>query len=70
MAPGPYSVETWVWSTHEAIFRGPRLSLDVTPTLIFDGSVQLNPSMSLHRVTEGLTAGTSGFTDDVTQKAS
>ncbi len=70
VAPGPYSVETWVWSTHESVFRGPRLSLDVTPTLIFDGSVQLNPTMSLQPAADDSGAGTPGFTVDLTQKAS
>ncbi len=70
VAPGPYSVETWVWATHESLFRGPRLSLDVTPTVTFDGSVQLNPTMSLHRVPEDVSTRVHGFVDDLTQKAS
>ena len=70
VAPGPYSVETWVWSTHESTYRGPRLSLDVTPTLIFDGSVQLNPTMSLHRVGADLSVAPVDRLDDLTQKAS
>ncbi len=70
VAPGPYSIDTWVWSTHDATYRGPRLSLDVTPTTIFDGTVQLNPTMSV--ITVGNEAGhvVPGFIDDLTQKAS
>lgn len=70
VAPGPYSIETWVWSTHESTYRGPRLSLDVTPTLIFDGSVQLNPTMSLQSVVAERSAAHLEFGDDLTQKAS
>jgi hypothetical protein len=50
VSAGPYSIETWIWSTHDATFRGPRLSLDVTPTMLFDGTVQLNPRMSIQPI--------------------
>ncbi len=56
VSAGPYSIETWIWSTHDATYRGPRLSLDVTPTTLFDGTVQLNPRMSIEQLggTEGV----------------
>ena len=70
VAPGPYSIDTFVWSTHDATYRGPRLSLDVTPTAIFDGSVQLNPQMSLIPVAHDVSSEARGFIDDLTKKAS
>lgn len=47
VAPGPYSIETAVWAEHDALYSGPRLALEVTATRVFDGTVQLNPSMTL-----------------------
>ena len=47
VAPGPYSIETQVWAEHHTLFSGPRLNLEVTATRVFDGTVQLNPSMTL-----------------------
>ena len=70
VAPGPYSIDTFVWATHDATYRGPRLSLDVTPTTIFDGTVQLNPQMTLIPVAHDVTGDAVGFVDDLTQKAS
>ena len=70
VAPGPYSIDTFVWATHDATYRGPRLSLDVTPTTIFDGTVQLNPQMALIPVAHDVTGDAVGFVDDLTQKAS
>ena len=70
VAPGPYSIDTFVWATHETTYRGPRLSLDVTPTTIFDGSVQLNPQMELIPVAHDMTHDAVDFVDDLTQKAS
>jgi hypothetical protein len=52
VSPGPYSIETAVWSEHHAIYSGPRLALEVTATRVFDGTVQLNPSMTLSTVRE------------------
>jgi lipopolysaccharide transport system ATP-binding protein len=49
VAPGPYSIETSVWAEHHALYRGPRLALEVTPTRVFDGTVQLNPTIALTR---------------------
>ena len=70
VAPGPYSLDTWVWSTHDPTFRGPRLSLEVTPTILFDGTVQLNPTMSLTPIASD--SFSAGFTalNDLTKKAS
>ena len=70
VAPGPYSIDTFVWATHDATYRGPRLSLDVTPTTIFDGTVQLNPQMALIPVAHDVAGDAVGFVDDLTQKAS
>ena len=70
VAPGPYSIDTFVWSTHDATYRGPRLSLDVTPTTIFDGTVQLNPQMALIPLAHNVSSDAAGFVDDLTQKAS
>jgi ABC-type polysaccharide/polyol phosphate transport system ATPase subunit len=70
VAPGPYSIDTWVWSTHDATYRGPRLPIEVTPTSIFDGSVQFNPSM---RVVPGQVDASStvvAIVPDRSQKAS
>lgn len=70
VSPGPYSIDTFVWSTHESTYRGPRLSLDVTPTSIFDGIVQLNPTMSVTPITTAAGGIDADFIDDLTQKAS
>jgi ABC-type polysaccharide/polyol phosphate transport system ATPase subunit len=70
VAPGPYSIDTWVWATHEATYRGPSLSLEVTPTMSFDGTVQLNPTMSLLSPTADSGGIVAGFEADLTQKAS
>ena len=48
VSPGPYSIETAVWAEHHTLYAGPRLALEVTPTRQFDGTVQLNPSFTLH----------------------
>jgi ABC-type polysaccharide/polyol phosphate transport system ATPase subunit len=47
VAAGSYSIETWVWVEHTGLYRGPSLALDVTPTFMFDGTVQLNPTVAL-----------------------
>lgn len=70
VAPGPYSIDTWVWATHEATYRGPTLSLDVTQTKMFDGTVQLNPTISLLSGSADVGGTVAGFIDDLTQKAS
>ena len=49
VSAGSYSIETWVWVEHSALYRGPRLSLEVTATLNFDGTVQMNPTFELRQ---------------------
>lgn len=44
---GSYSIETWVWAEHHGLYRGPNLALDVTDTRRFDGTVQMNPVLTL-----------------------
>ena len=70
VAPGPYSLDTWVWSTHDPTFRGPRLPLDVTPTILFDGTVQLNPTMTLTPVPSDAFSTSFTALNDLTKKAS
>jgi ABC-type polysaccharide/polyol phosphate transport system ATPase subunit len=70
VAPGPYSIDTWVWSTHDATYRGPRLPLEVTPTRIFDGTVQFNPMMSVTAVAAEVSAALNPTLADLSQKAS
>jgi ABC-type polysaccharide/polyol phosphate transport system ATPase subunit len=53
VAPGPYTIETWVWAEHHATYRGPRLALDVRPGFEFDGLVQLNPSIAIEDLPRG-----------------
>ncbi|MBC7842775.1 MAG: ABC transporter ATP-binding protein [Gemmatimonadaceae bacterium] len=70
VAPGPYSLDTWVWSTHDPTFRGPRLSLEVMPTILFDGAVQLNPTMSLTPIAPESFGANVRPRSDLAQKAS
>jgi ABC-type polysaccharide/polyol phosphate transport system ATPase subunit len=54
VSAGSYSIETWVWIEHTALYRGPSLALDVTTTRDFDGTIQMNPSLTLARADAGM----------------